>query len=181
MKGVLLVNLGTPSAPTPAAVAAYLTEFLSDPRVVDLPRWLWLPLLKLVIIPLRRNRSAEAYKKVWTPDGSPLLLESEKLASKLQESLGDEVRVQLAMRYGQPDIHSGLKALRKAGVEQLVVLPMYPQYSGTTTEAVFRPGHSQTQGDGMVSRAFIHPEVSRCARVGRGSGGFDQGISAQGR
>ena len=137
MKGVLLVNLGTPTAPTPGAVATYLTEFLSDPRVVDLPRWLWLPLLKLVIIPLRRNRSAEAYKKIWTPDGSPLLLESGKLALKLQESLRDEAHVQLAMRYGQPDIHSGLVALHEAGVEQLVVLPIYPQYSRTTTEAVF--------------------------------------------
>ena len=137
MKGALLVNLGTPTAPTPAAVAAYLAEFLSDPRVVDLPQWFWLPLLRLIIIPLRRNRSAAAYKKIWTSKGSPLMVGSEKLAAKLQNSLADEAIVQLAMRYGQPDIRSGLESLREAGVEQLVVLPMYPQYSCTTTEAVF--------------------------------------------
>jgi ferrochelatase len=137
MKGVLLVNLGTPEAPTPSAVATYLAEFLSDPRVVDLPRWLWLPLLKLVIIPLRRNRSAEAYRKVWTDQGSPLMTGSVKLADKLQVFLGDEAVVNLVMRYGQPNIRSGLEALKKKGIEQLVVLPMYPQYSATTTETVF--------------------------------------------
>lgn len=137
MKGVLLVNLGTPQAPTPSAVGSYLSEFLSDPRVVDLPRWLWLPVLKLVIIPLRRKRSSEAYKKVWTEQGSPLLVESRKLANKLGAMLKGEAEVVLAMRYGQPDIFSGLEKLKDKGVEDLVVLPMYPQYSGTTTEAVF--------------------------------------------
>jgi len=133
----LLVNLGTPEAATPAAVSEYLWEFLSDPRVVDLPRWIGLPLLKLLIIPLRRHRSAEAYKKVWTPEGSPLLVESVKLAEKMQNALRGEATVRLAMRYGQPDIRSGLEALRESGVEQLIVLPLYPQYSTTTTEAVF--------------------------------------------
>jgi ferrochelatase len=84
MKGVLLVNLGTPDAPTPSAVGAYLNEFLSDPLVVDLPRWFWIPLLKLVIVPLRRRRSAEAYRKVWTTEGSPLLVESGRLAGALE-------------------------------------------------------------------------------------------------
>jgi ferrochelatase len=137
MKGVLLVNLGTPDSPSPSDVAKYLAEFLSDPRVVDLPRWLWLPLLKLVIIRLRRNRSAEAYRKIWTDEGSPLLVESEKLANKLSTSLEGEAVVRLAMCYGKPDIRSGLMGLKDQGVEQLVVLPLYPQYSGTTTEAVF--------------------------------------------
>jgi ferrochelatase len=137
MKGVLLVNLGTPDEPTPAAVGAYLSEFLSDPRVVDLPRWFWLPLLKLVIVPLRRYRSAEAYKKVWTEEGSPLRTGSEAVAAKLQHKVQGKCVVQLAMRYGRPDIRSGLESLKSAGVDRLVVLPLYPQYSGTTTEAVF--------------------------------------------
>jgi len=135
--GVLLVNLGTPSAPTPAAVGVYLREFLSDPRVVDLPRWLWLPLLNLVIIPLRRHRSSEAYSKVWGPDGSPLLTLSQGLARKLATELEGQAEVELAMRYGQPSVRSGLESLRARGVTRLLVLPLYPQYSLTTTETVF--------------------------------------------
>lgn len=136
MRGVLLVNLGTPAAPTRAAVAAYLAEFLSDPRVIDLPRWLWIPLLRLVIIPLRARRSAEAYQKVWTPDGSPLLVFSRSLATKLAASLEGEAIVRLAMRYGQPGIEEGLRDLEKQGADELVVLPLYPQYSATTTLTV---------------------------------------------
>lgn len=136
-KGVLLVNLGTPDAPTPAAVGAYLKEFLSDPRVVDLPRWLWLPLLNLVIVPLRRYRSAEAYQEIWWPEGSPLLILSQRLAERLGEVLDGEAEVELAMRYGKPPVREGLEALRRRGVERLLVLPMYPQYSLTTTETVF--------------------------------------------
>ena len=137
MKGVLLVNLVTPDAPTPSAVGAYLNEFLSDPLVVDLPRWFWIPLLKLVIVPLRRRRSAEAYQKVWTKEGSPLLVESSRLARALQSELQGEARVALAMRYGRPSIRDALAELRESGVEQLLILPMYPQYSRTTTQTVF--------------------------------------------
>jgi ferrochelatase len=137
MKGVLLVNLGTPAAPSPAAVAAYLNEFLSDPRVVDLPRWLWLPLLRLVIVPLRRRRSAEAYAKIWLPQGSPLLVRSGKLADRLRRELEGEAEVALAMRYGKPSVVEGLSELREKGVDRLTVLPLYPQYSATTTESVF--------------------------------------------
>lgn len=137
MKGVLVVNLGTPDSPTPAAVGAYLKEFLSDPRVIDLPRWLWIPLLNLVIIPLRRHRSAEAYQEVWTPDGSPLLVGSRKLTDKLAVTLKGTAEVRLAMSYGKPGIRQGLEDLQAAGVDQLTILPLYPQYSGTTTEAVF--------------------------------------------
>jgi len=137
MKGVLVVNLGTPEAPTPAAVATYLKEFLADPRVVDLPRWFWLPLLRLVIIPLRRNRSAEAYEKVWLSGGSPLLINSLELADKLATELTGEAEVVLAMRYGIPSVLDGLAELRAQDVDSLVVLPLYPQYSATTTESVF--------------------------------------------
>ncbi len=137
MKGLLVVNLGTPQAPDPSAVGAYLSQFLSDPRVVDLPRWLLLPVLKLVIVPLRRYRSAEAYRKIWTPKGSPLMTGSIKVAERLQQELKHEAVVRLAMRYGQPGIRRGLGELRIAGIEQLIVLPLYPQYSTTTTESVF--------------------------------------------
>jgi ferrochelatase len=137
MKGVLLVNLGTPEAPTPEAVGVYLREFLSDPRVVDLPRWFWLPLLRLVILPLRRRRSAEAYREIWQPEGSPLLIQSQNLADRLAGELQGEAEVVLAMRYGNPSIIAGLQQLRERGAKRVVILPLYPQYSATTTESVF--------------------------------------------
>jgi ferrochelatase len=136
-KGVLLVNLGTPDVPEKTSVGQFLTEFLSDPRVVDLPRWFWVPLLRLVIIPLRKGRITAAYKKIWLDDGSPLMVYSEALCEGLQNLLGNQVKVRLAMRYGAPDIRSRLVSLRDEGVKKLIVLPLYPQYSVTTTESVF--------------------------------------------
>ncbi len=136
-KGVLLVNLGTPRTPESGDVGHFLAEFLSDPRVVDLPRWFWLPLLRLVIIPLRKGRTATAYKKIWMEGGSPLLVYSEALAAGLEQQLGKHVKVVLAMRYGDPDIESGMQTMCRAGVEELIVLPLYPQYSATTTASVF--------------------------------------------
>ena len=136
-KSVLLVNLGTPDVPEKASVGQFLTEFLSDPRVVDLPRWFWIPLLRLVIIPLRKGRITAAYKKIWLDGGSPLLVYSEALCEGLQNLLTDSVKVRLAMRYGAPDIRSRLISLRDDGVKKLIVLPLYPQYSVTTTESVF--------------------------------------------
>lgn len=135
--GVLLVNLGTPDVPEKGCVGRFLADFLSDPRVVGLPRWFWIPLLRLVIIPLRRGRTTEAYKKIWLSDGSPLLVYSKALSAGLQRLLDGRADVRLAMRYGEPDIHSRLVSLREAGVKILVVLPLYPQYSVTTTESVF--------------------------------------------
>ena len=136
-KGVLLVNLGTPESPKSRHVGKFLTEFLSDPRVVDLPRWFWLPLLKLIIIPMRKARTASAYQKIWMKGGSPLQVYSEALSGDLQQHLGDKVKVGLAMRYGSPDIKSSLNLMRKDGVKKLIILPLYPQYSVTTTESVF--------------------------------------------
>jgi len=136
-KGVLLVNLGTPEAPESKDVGRFLSEFLSDPRVVDLPRWFWLPLLKLVIIPLRKGRTAAAYKKIWMDGGSPLQVYSEDLTEGLEQQLGEQVKVSLAMRYGSPDIKGRLDSMRKAGIDELIILPLYPQYSVTTTESVF--------------------------------------------
>jgi len=136
-KGVLLVNLGTPDVPEKTSIRQFLTEFLSDPRVVDLPRWFWIPLLRLVIIPLRKGRITAAYKKIWLDGGSPLLVYSEALCEGLQVLLDGNAKVRLAMRYGAPDIRSRLVSLRDEGVKKLIVLPLYPQYSVTTTESVF--------------------------------------------
>lgn len=136
MSGVLLVNLGTPDSPSPADVGRYLREFLADPRVVDLPRWLWLPLLYGVIVPLRRHRSAAAYGRIWQAGGSPLLINSRAIAVRLGESLQGEAQVELAMRYGSPSVREGLAALQADGVRRLCVIPMYPQYSHTTTASV---------------------------------------------
>ena len=136
MNGVLLVNLGTPDAPTAEAIRPYLREFLSDRRVVDLPRWLWLPLLHGVILPLRPRRLAPLYARIWRADGSPLLAFTRELRTALNAAV-PELRVVEAMRYGRPGIAEGLARLRDAGVTQLAVLPLYPQYSDTTTASAF--------------------------------------------
>jgi ferrochelatase len=135
--GVLLANLGTPDAPARREVAGFLREFLSDPRVVDLPRYLWLPLLYLVITPLRAGRSAAAYRKIWLPEGSPLLVLTRSLADCLARSLDGTAMVEIGMRYGKPSIKHGLESLRAAGVEKLTIIPLYPQYSGTTTASIY--------------------------------------------
>lgn len=139
--GVLVVNLGTPAAPTTGAVRRYLREFLSDPRMVEVPRWLWWPLLNLVILPLRSPRSARAYAKIWTAQGSPLLLHSQALAqalrTALESALPGRTAVELAMCYGEPAIPAALARLRAAGMRRLLILPLYPQYSATTTASVF--------------------------------------------
>ena len=139
--GVLLVNLGTPDEPTTAAVRRYLAEFLWDPRVIEAPRPLWWLILNGVILRTRPKRSAHAYQKVWTPAGSPLMVESralaDALAGRLGSRLGDRVRVELAMTYGNPSIPAALERLRGDNVQRLLVLPMYPQYSATTTASIF--------------------------------------------
>ncbi len=138
--GVLLVNLGTPDAPNTAAVRRYLAEFLSDPRVIELPRALWLPLLHGVILPFRSPRSAHAYRTIWQADGSPLRIESERLRDRLADRLADAARpveVRLAMRYGSPSIADVLDDWITGGLRRLLVLPLYPQFSATTTASVF--------------------------------------------
>jgi ferrochelatase len=136
---VLLCNLGTPETPTPAAVRRYLAEFLSDPRVVELPRAAWLPILYGLILPLRSAKSAARYATIWRPDGSPLKVWTERQAKRLQGWLGENgqpARVDYGMRYGEPAIAARLTALADAGAERVLVLPAYPQYSGTTTASV---------------------------------------------
>jgi ferrochelatase len=137
---VLLVNLGTPEAPEAPAVRRYLAEFLSDPRVVEIPRWLWKPVLHGVILRTRPAKSAAKYASIWTPEGSPLKVWTEKQAKLLLGSLGERghrVLVRYAMRYGSPSIAAELDALKAAGATRILVLPLYPQYSGTTTATVF--------------------------------------------
>lgn len=134
--GVLLVNLGTPEAPTPAAVRRYLAEFLSDRRVVDYPRLLWLPLLHGVILNIRPARSAEAYARIWTDGGSPLRVHAERAAAALGEKLGTRAIVDFAMRYGERSIAARIKALQDEGCDRIVVIPLYPQHSRSTTASV---------------------------------------------
>ena len=131
---VLLVNLGTPDAPEPAAVRRYLAEFLSDRRVIEIPRAIWLPILYGFVLPRRPRRSAEAYKHIWTKEGSPLMAISLRQAATLRERFGDGPIVGLAMRYGQGDIESAIsRAMDHAGVDRILFAPLYPQYSGATT------------------------------------------------
>ncbi len=138
--GVLLVNLGTPEAPTAAAVRPYLAEFLGDPRVIEYPRWLWKLILHGVILRIRPKRSAHAYARIWNEQGSPLRSGSEALAQALQQELAQRrpgpIKVALAMRYGQPSVRAQIEQLQREGVRRLLVLPLYPQYSATSTGSV---------------------------------------------
>ena len=140
--GVLLVNLGTPSAPTATAVRKYLAEFLSDPRVIDYPRWLWLPILYGIILRVRPSRSARLYSKIWTPQGSPLLVNSRAFADAVAVASGANIRIELAMRYGEPSIAAAMSRLDAAEIRRVLIVPMYPQYSATSTAAVFDAVHA---------------------------------------
>ena len=131
--GVLLINLGTPDGPDPASVKRYLAEFLSDPRVVEIPRLVWQPILRGVILTTRPKKSAHAYAQVWTDRGSPLAFHTRDTAFGVQQALGTGVLVDWAMRYGNPSIASRLAAMKQAGCERILLAPLYPQYSGATT------------------------------------------------
>lgn len=132
---VLLVNLGTPDAPTASAVRRYLAEFLHDHRVVALSRWLWCPILHFIILPLRGPKVAKKYAQIWMEGGSPLAVHTRDLAAAMQDRLPG-LRVAWAMRYGHPSMAGTVAALRADGVRQIVLLPLYPQYSTTTTASV---------------------------------------------
>lgn len=132
---LLLVNLGTPAEPTAAAVRRYLSQFLHDHRVVELTRWIWCPLLHFIILPFRAPRVARNYASIWMEGGSPLLVHGQRLARQMQHALPD-VQVRLAMRYGEPSVPSVLRELQAAGMKRLLVLPLYPQYSASTTASV---------------------------------------------
>jgi len=139
--GILLVNLGTPAAPTPAALRRYLREFLSDPRLTEMPRWLWWPLLHGIILRSRPRSAAKKYQKIWTSTGSPLLNISQAQVQALQQALTKHlpgpVLVTLGMRYGTPSLAAGLEQLQRAQARQILILPLYPQYSSPTTGSTF--------------------------------------------
>ena len=135
--GVLLVNLGTPDAPTPGAVKRYLKQFLSDRRVVEIPALLWQPILRGIILNTRPKKSSHAYQQVWTDHGSPLAAITAEQAGALQARLGEQVQVDWAMRYGNPSILSRLAAMKDAGCDRILLAPLYPQYSAATTATVF--------------------------------------------
>jgi ferrochelatase len=135
--GVLLAQLGTPDEPTAPAVRRYLAEFLGDRRVVDLPRWLWKPILHLFVLRTRPARSAALYRNIWTPEGSPLLVHSRAQAEGLSARLGPRWRVELGMRIGNPAIGAALDRLQAAGCRRIVVLPLFPQRSFTTTSSMY--------------------------------------------
>ena len=135
--GILLANVGSPEAPTPAALRRYLAEFLGDPRIVELPRWLWLPILHGIVLQTRPRRSAALYRRIWTEHGSPLLTicrsQAEGISRALEARLGHRPQVAIGMRYGQPSIGRALRQLAQAGADRLLIFPLYPQYSATTT------------------------------------------------
>ncbi len=141
MIGILLVNLGTPEAPTAPAVRRYLREFLSDPRVVELPRILWWPILNGPILTFRPARSARNYASIWMPEGSPLLVYSQRLAEGLQTYCAahfpNQVQVALAMRYGKPSLRERVAELRHSGCDKILLVPLYPQYAAATTASIF--------------------------------------------
>ena len=170
--GLLLVNLGTPDSTDPADVRRYLREFLSDPRVLDIPAWRRFIVLEAFILPFRPKASAEAYAKIWTERGSPLLFHTEDLAAKVRARVGDRAVVEVAMRYGRPSIGSALDRLRAAAVDRIVVFPLYPQYSsaatGSSVERVFEIAAARwnTPYLQVVPPFYEHPAfLDACARV----------------
>jgi ferrochelatase len=176
--GVLLSNLGTPDAPTPAALRVYLKEFLSDPRVIELPRWKWLPILHLFVLPTRPKMSAGLYRKVWTAEGSPLLVTSQRQRAAIEQRLrarfaaaggADRIVVALGMRYGNPSIPQALADLAAAGCHRVVVLPLYPQYAaattGSTCDAVFASLQKTRWVPGLRTVETYHDEPGYIAAL----------------
>ena len=139
--GVLLVNLGTPEEPTAKGLRPYLRQFLSDPRVIEWPAWLWKPILNGIVLLVRPKKSAKLYASIWTENGSPLLVYSQSIVDQLQAGLqptwGDAIQVELAMRYGRPSIKEKLEKMRQNNVQRILILPLFPQYSATTTATIY--------------------------------------------
>lgn len=135
---IVLVNTGSPEAPTEEALRVYLKEFLSDPRIIEMPRWLWLPILNLFILPSRPKKSAERYAKIWTETGSPLLNITRQTVDALRDRLSDreDVRIEMAMRVGQPSIDRVTQNLVAEGVERIYYMPLFAQYATQTTESI---------------------------------------------
>ena len=163
--GILLINIGTPDAPTEEAVSAFLAEFLSDPYVVDYPGWLWKPILNNIILRSRPKKSAHLYEKIWTSSGSPLLDISQSIQLKLDQKMPDW-QTALGMRYGNPSIQTGLELLWSKGVNHLVILPLFPQYSSTTTLTAIRETEKQIKaGSGFKQITTIKDYHSHPAYI----------------
>jgi len=162
--GLLLVNLGTPDSPSRADVRRYLKEFLSDPRVVEGSRIAWWLVLNGIILNTRPKKSSAAYQKIWTSDGSPLLYFTQRQRDALQQQLGAQVKVVMAMRYGNPSIAAGLNELKQAGCSRILLFPLYPQYSATTTGSVFDAVSNELQQWRwipelrMINQYYDHPD-----------------------
>ncbi len=172
--GLLLINLGTPNGPRPADVRPYLRQFLMDPRVIDVPAWQRWMIVNLLILPFRPRQSAQAYAKIWSDRGSPLLVHGRDLQAKVQQRLEGVAAVELAMRYGRPSIRAGLDRLAKCGVERVVVFPLYPQYSsaatGSSLERVFREAAGRWNAPFLqvVPPFYDHPAfLDACAESAR--------------
>ena len=161
MTGVILMQLGTPEAPTPGALRSYLRQFLSDRRVIDLPRWTWWPILYGIVLRTRPRQSAELYRKVWTPEGSPLLAISNAQARGLEQALtarfGTRVPVVVGMRYGLPSIGFAVEQLVEAGVDRILAFPMYPQYASATTGSSLEALFQGAQGLRVVPSLRVVP------------------------
>lgn len=163
-EAILLINLGTPDAPTPGKVGKYLTQFLNDKRVIDVNPILRFILVNLIIVPTRRFKSSKLYKAIWTKEGSPLLLNGIALKEKLQQHVGDKYIVELAMRYQSPSIKSVLEKLRQQRPEKIHVLPLYPQYASSSTGSTIEEVLKQIKGWevipnlNIISKFYDHPK-----------------------
>lgn len=165
--GVLLVNLGTPDSPTTGDVRSYLSQFLNDPRVIDIP---WLArkiLVNLIIVPFRASGSAKIYKQLWTKDGSPLLIYGKELRDKVQDTLGDEYKVHLGMRYKNPSLDKVLEEMRKENYKKIIVLPLFPQYASSST------GSALQRVMEIVSKWWVIPEIDFISQYHDNSGFID--------
>lgn len=162
MKGVLLVNLGSPESPNPKDVKKYLDEFLMDERVIDVPRWLRIFIVRGIVLNTRPKKSAKAYAKIWWDEGSPLIVLTKRLAEKIRPQVS--VPVEIAMRYGNPNIFSGLESLHKQGVKEVMLFPMYPQFAMATTETILvlaediRKEHFPDMSFTIVPSFYNHPD-----------------------
>lgn len=157
--GVVLMNLGTPVEPTPKAVRQFLEEFLGDRRVVEIPRAIWWPILYGIILPFRSPKVAKLYEEIWLPDGSPLKVITEKQVAALQSRFSDcDVQVTYAMTYGAPRLEQRISELESSGIDKIVVLPLYPQYSATTTAAIYDQFARMIGQQRNISNVTIHKE-----------------------
>jgi ferrochelatase len=154
---LVLVNLGTPTEPTPAAVHAFLEEFLSDPEVVDYPSWLWRPVLRTMVLRRRPARVAELYASIWADEGSPLRVETERLAQAVRVAAEGRFAVSTAYRYGEPSLETVMRRLARAGEGRIVVVPLFPQRTGATTGTAFAAAHAAAARAGVAHRLEARP------------------------